>query len=114
MVLPGNEVALSCNALEYFLLLFSYYIIHPRTLQQSSQWSGVEDVLYVRLLEDYLNFFFPVDGNKNVGVALSPDRKYGSSGTSSSSANLWKSPGTGVNNEPSGRYLEPSGPKMFL
>lgn len=83
-VTAGNEVVLACNALEYYLLLFAYYIIHPHTLQKPSQWSGIEDILYIRLLEEYLKYFFPFDVTKNSTLTNSPESK------PSSPSTLWK------------------------
>merc|ERR1711962_187082 len=62
---PVNGVALCCNALEYYILLFSLFLIHPQTLNQPSEWSAEEDILYIRLLEEYLQFFFPVTHSWN-------------------------------------------------
>ena len=82
MVLHGNEVVLGCNALEYYAMFFAYYIIHPYTLDQPSGWSGIDGVLYIQLLEDYLKYFFPIDVVKHPTLGSPTERK--------SSASLWK------------------------
>ncbi|XP_065668532.1 sphingomyelin phosphodiesterase 4 isoform X4 [Hydra vulgaris] len=54
-----NQQFINFNSLEYFLVLYSYFIIHPSNMQ--AQWTSVADVLYVRLFEEYLNFFYPLN-----------------------------------------------------
>jgi len=48
------------NAFEYYFVLFSYYVSQQQTSKPTSNWSAVEDCLYIQLLEDYLRHFFPM------------------------------------------------------
>ncbi|XP_057294852.1 sphingomyelin phosphodiesterase 4-like isoform X2 [Hydractinia symbiolongicarpus] len=84
IVLPDNKAVINFDAMEYFLALFACYVMNPEKVQDNNHWSNIDDILYVRILEDYLKSFFPIPEEKNSRTKSVPS-------TSMMTADLWKS-----------------------
>ncbi|XP_077986660.1 sphingomyelin phosphodiesterase 4-like [Glandiceps talaboti] len=60
---PPN--AISLNAFEYYLFHFAYFIVYPKN-KNLNLWANPIDCIYPCVLEDYLNYFLPLDNYSGV------------------------------------------------
>ncbi|XP_070573011.1 sphingomyelin phosphodiesterase 4-like isoform X2 [Ptychodera flava] len=84
---PANVISL--NAFEYFLFHFAYYIVYPKN-KNMNFWSNPTECIYPTILEDYMNYFLPID-NTNASL-LSGGNPGSSPGHSPQSPYSRKSP----------------------
>uniref|UniRef100_A0A7M5V7G6 Sphingomyelin phosphodiesterase 4 n=1 Tax=Clytia hemisphaerica TaxID=252671 RepID=A0A7M5V7G6_9CNID len=92
----NGSIVINLNPTEYYFALFSYFVLHQKTLQLKSDWTGVEDVLYVHLFESYLNEYLPLHQADNTNLqtttSLSSATSIKQHGSRSSMSSLWRSP----------------------
>ncbi|KAJ8311969.1 hypothetical protein KUTeg_009342 [Tegillarca granosa] len=54
---------IALNAFEYYLFHFAYSLVNPHWQKQGYNWNNLSDCLYPCLLDDYLNYFLPLNKN---------------------------------------------------
>ncbi|XP_014666668.1 PREDICTED: sphingomyelin phosphodiesterase 4-like isoform X2 [Priapulus caudatus] len=71
------------NAFEYFIFHLTYYLVNPQHQRINSyNWNNTNETLYIMLVEDYMNYFLPAEGNGLPPIsALSMQQQLGTSNT---------------------------------
>ncbi|XP_048752560.2 sphingomyelin phosphodiesterase 4-like isoform X2 [Ostrea edulis] len=49
------------NAYELYMFHLAYHLVNPNVQKHSTNWSNITDTLYPVLIEDYLNYFLPLN-----------------------------------------------------